>query len=437
MSKVHVSQQSQSERSIEQTSASSSALPDINAETYPFEIVQHLLNQAAYFNMYSTPNPDYPNTAIHAPGNANGVIGIRVHEILHRFDISVQPSTPDNPLRAYNTVGAPAATFDHRWMLIPHAFSALPDRAPPSTLFDMSHSQRFVMLDGVCKFGNGQDGFYGFGTGLTYPVTVQGRRELLAASIGTIMEGFGKFQDLEGTYTYGGTLCADRGFQGNLVCRVMDPEGTLRSERELPPVKPMSESEPGITYIILHGEKRDKTAKTTYSFGLDGQVNGLIVEQQLRLFHLNFASQGRGGLRSVECIGQVIGKMTSKILFNLFNPGAPGTATAPIPFSAYNELTFFDRNGQILGGFVGDGGEGRTFNMTLANAPGQQALRFGGVGPLRHGTGCFRGIEGLMTDNSVVGVAPHVTSTLYVLRINDPDGQYRAGFSGKTQQQAT
>jgi hypothetical protein len=40
--------------------------------------------------------------------------------------------------------------------------------------------------------------------------------------------------------------------------------------------------------------KKDKTQKTTYSFGPDGQVNGLNVEQQLRLLHIDFAARERG-----------------------------------------------------------------------------------------------------------------------------------------------
>ena len=54
-----------------------------------------------------------------------------------------------------------------------------------------------------------------------------------------------------------------------------------------------------------------------------------------------------------------------------------------------------------------------------------RALRFGGFGPIKKGTGWFQGIEGLMSDNSVVGIAPHALATLYVLRIHDPDGRYR------------
>ena len=117
--------------------------------------------------------------------------------------------------------------------------------------------------------------------------------------------------------------------------------------------------------------------------------------------------------------------MTSEIDFNLLNPGAPGTPLAPIPFAAVNRFTLVDASGRTVGTFVGDGGEGRTFTMEVDGAPGQKGLRFGGFGPLREGTGCFEGVRGLMTDNSVVGLAPHVTSTLYVLRIEDPEGRYR------------
>ena len=126
--------------------------------------------------------------------------------------------------------------------------------------------------------------------------------------------------------------------------------------------------------------------------------------------------------------GRVIGSMRAEIRFDLFDPGAPGTALSPIPFASYNTFTFQDRDGGEIGSIVADGGEGRTFNLTLDGAPGQRALRFGGVGPLVRGTGAFEGIRGLMTDNSAVGVAPHALATTYVLRVADPDGRYREAF---------
>ena len=106
--------------------------------------------------------------------------------------------------------------------------------------------------------------------------------------------------------------------------------------------------------------------------------------------------------------------MTSQVFLNILSPGAPGNSLAPIPFSSYNEFTFLDDDGNAVGSFVAEGGEGRTFNVQLKGVPGQQALRFGAFQTLGKGTGCFSGVQGLLTDNSIVGVAPHATSTLYM-----------------------
>jgi hypothetical protein len=408
--------------------SSSSSLPDINVETYPFELVQHLLDQAAFFNLYSVAEPGRSGTALPAPGNSGGKIGFRLSDALHRFDVHLHPPSKNASLKATNIVGETVGRFTQRWMIIPDGFVALPNQEPPPTLLDTSRQQRFVMLDATCSFGDGRDGFRGFGTGLTFPVTDGGRSQLLAAAVGNIMEGFGKFRGHEGTYTYCGSLSPENGFRGNLLCRVMDPEGSLRTEAAVPTPEPEGvEVEPGFTYVMFRGQKKDRSQRTSYIFGPDGQINGLNVSQQLRLFQIDSTTRGRGSLRSMGDVGQVIGRMTARINFNLLNPGAPGTGVAPIPFKSYNEYTFLDGDdGEVIGSLVGDGGEGRTFNLRLSGAPGQAALRFGGFGPLRNGTGCFAGIEGLMTDNSVVGIAPHALSTLYVLRINDPERKYRA-----------
>ncbi len=403
------------------------SLPDINVETYPFTVVQQLLDQAAHFNLFSVPETGgAPAVALVGSGGP-GTIGVRVREVLHRFAIRMEPARADVGLRARNLAGEPVGTFEHRWLFIPHGFQALPDREPPATLLDPSCSQRFVMLDGVCQFGDRRDGFRGFGTGVTFPA---GDGRLLAAAVGNLTDGFGRFALREGTYTYCGTLDPDRGFTGSLMLRVMDPDGALSVEDGLPDLESGPDLEPGITYLLLRGQKRGRSQRTEYRFGADGQMVGLNVEQDLRFFDIDFAVRGRGGLRGTRSVGPVVGRMTARIDFNLLNPGAPGTGTAPIPFRSYNTYTVYDREGRIVGSFEADGGEGRTFTMELAGAPGQRALRFGGFGPLLNGTGPFGGIEGLMTDNSVVGIAPHAISTLYVLRVRDPEGRHRAAFGG-------
>ena len=405
------------------------ALPDINAETYPFDTVVQLLDQAAFLSMFSIPARD---RSIAIPSRTGeGIAGLRIKEQLHRFSLSMEPPSRSG-ITTHHAIGEQLAHWEHRWMFAPDGFPALPGRDVPGTAFDPSRSQRFVMFDSVCTFENGRDGFHGFGTGRTYPMHVGSQPQLYAAAVGSILEGFGKFKGHEGTYTYCGSLSQQEGFTGSVFCRVVDPQSELRTESSLPSMEVWPNPETGITYLAFRGQKKDRTQKTAYNFGPNGQVTGLNVHQQLRQVQIDTAARGRGGPRSVMDVGPVIGSMSARILFNLLNPGAPGTALSPIPFQSYNEYTFSTPDGRALGTIVADGGEGRTFNLQLVGAPGQQALRFGGFGPIVKSSGIFEGMEGLMVDNSVVGVAPHALSTLYILRVNDPDGKYRGAFTAAT-----
>lgn len=403
--------------------AGTASLPDINSETYPFGVVQQILDEAAYFNFYSTPDLSRCRP-IPDPRNASTIIGFQVGETVCRFSITMSPPSVDRGFTSWAMLGEPVARFDHRWLFVPDDFAALPDREPPPVAFDPARHQRFVMLDSILLLGRGRDGFHGFGTGSTYPATVNGRKQLLAGAVGTILDGFGRFSGHEGTYTYCGSLSEKRGYMGNLLLRVVDPEATLFIKSDLQPLRPMADPEPAITYMIFRGQKRDHLQKTAYVFGPNGDVVGLDVNQQLRLMQIDCGSYGKE-ISSVAKIGPVIGEMNAKITFNLLHPGAPGTGTSPIPFKSYNTYQFLSREGKEVGVVEADGGEGRTFTLSLPRAPGQQALRFGGFGPIRKGTGAFEGIEGFMTDNSVVGIAPHALATLYVLRVHDPEGKYR------------
>jgi len=281
------------------------------------------------------------------------------------------------------------------------------------------------MLDGVCVFAGGRDGFRGFGTGVTYPCAAE-PDEVLVGAVGNIQEGFGKFAGLEGTYTYCGTLSAERGFLGNLMCRVVDPDGLLSGDGELTAAAAREDPEPKATYLVFRGQKRDREQRTGYRFGPAGKVTGLNVEQQLRVIQLESGENERGELRSTMSVGPVMGRMTAEISFNVFDPGAPGTGRAPIPFKSYNRYEFNDSSARVIGGFDADGSEGRTFNLALRAAPRQKALRFGGFGSIVKSSGRLVGLQGLMTDNSVVGIAPHAISTLYVIRVDDPEGRFRA-----------
>ena len=415
--------------------ATRTQLPDMNAETYPFEVVQHLLDEAAYFPLFSIPDCG-KSQALLASGSSSAVTGMQISERLHRFSIAVDPLRRDAPW-LHNTIGEPMARFHHRWMFAPDGFGALPGVEPPPTPLDPARSQRFVMLDSICTFDNGKDGFRGFGTGRTYPITIAGRPQLLAGALGIIAEGFGKFRNLQGIYTYCGAISPDTGFTGNLLCRVMDFQGVMRTQKSLPELQAIACGEQEAVYLLFRGQKKNKHEKTGYLFDTNGEIEGFELHPQIRILDIDCAIDGSGHLHSTSSIGPVIGNFASYVFFNVLNPGAPGTPIAPIRFTDYDNNIFTARDKEI-GSFGFDGGagsrfghassypgEGRTFTLSLPSAPGQQALRFGGYAPIVNGKGIFSDISGLVADNSVVGVAPHAIATTYVARINDPQGRFR------------
>jgi hypothetical protein len=401
-------------------------LPDINAESYPFDLVQRLLDQAAYLNLYCLPRR-VGGCGLRMPKNPQTVLGFDVVGTLRSFDIEVRLGERGAGPTASNRLGDEIGQLRERWMIVPHDFRALPDLEPPPTAFDASRSQRFVILDSVFSMVGGEEGFRCFGTGTTFPIP-GGNGRVLAAAVGTLIDGFGKLAGREGTCTYVGTLDAESGFRGNVLCRIPDHGDVLRTDRRLPRAdgEPLPEDEG--TYLVLYGRKPEGQRESEYLLRPDGGMRGLRVAQEIHLIALQTAST-RHGVRSVAQIEERAGSMTSEIAFDLLAPGPPGSAAAPIPFSAYNEFHFVDRHGVAVGSIDGDGSEGRTFTLAVRGAPGQRGLRFGGFGPVTKGRGCFADARGLMTDNSVVGLAPHATSTLYVLRLDDPEGRFRSGRS--------
>lgn len=410
---------------IPSTPAPPAAAPQSQAATskYSADVIQHLFDKAAYFNLYSSPirQTSGPRVVVR---RSDREIGFQIRERLHRFEIVMEPPDVEFGLRASNVVGEEIGNFESRWLFCPDDFEALPHTEPPPTSFDPMKRQRFVMLDGDCLLGNNGDGFCGFGTGRTFPTRGE---ENLAAAVGIVMEGRGRLKGLVGTYTYCGTLNSEEGFRGSLMLRVMDPDGAIASTASLPAIDGQGWPERGITYLMFRGQatETDKVAPFT---GVGGQPEGLNVAQQLRLFQTEASGRGPQGLQSTTHVGQTIGEIDAQIIFNPAAPG--GNALDPIPYTAFDEYKFTDRCGQSIGSFFIDEGEGRTFNLQLPGAPGQPAIRFGGFGPILRATGSLAGAAGLMTDNSVVSFIPHVSASVYVIRVDDPRGKYRAHAGG-------
>jgi hypothetical protein len=389
-----------------------------SASALSAEQIQSLVDQAANFNMFSRPDSEASSPAFISDDSA-GIIGANVREALHRFSVVTEPPTRGRALTARNIIGERAGSFTHRWLFAPHDFAGAPDREPPPTPFDPSRGQRFVMMDSLCKFGDGEDGFRGFGAGQTVPTTSHsGQPRLLATAVGTIVEGFGRFKGHEeGTYVYCGTFSPTRGFTGNIMLRVMDRDETFSTDVELREMEDTIENpEPDVVYLMFRGQAvpSDKVTPT---------ATGLIVEQGLRIYNTDFKVHSRGGIRATDNVGQFMGKITANINFHPADPG--GGALNPLPFTNHDDFVFTSDEGSSkvcrIGSFTAESSEGRVF---LTRVGGQGAIRFGGVGRILSGNGPFEGIRGLMTDNSVVVFAPHVSASVYVLCVDDADCRF-------------
>jgi hypothetical protein len=409
--------------------ASAQALPDVNAETYPFDFVQYLLDQTANFNLFSVPERHRPEELLLTPDaqdwfSINGGYGLAIRSELRRFGSFVhRPAAGE--MGVTQAVGEEVGTMRARWMFCPEGSAWTPGRLPPPTIYDPWSPQHFTMLDGDFKFGEAGR-FRGYGVGRTYPVSAGGRHTLLAAAVGNLTDGEGRFGRLEGTFVMTGTITPDLGFLGQVSLRVVDPEGVLRTDREIPDLTSIEDPDPTSTFFVMRGEKKDRSVRTTFGPPAGGLVS-LVTPSQFRAAHFNVA-RGGSGLRTETSVGPVVSKMEATVYFNLLAP--PGTAAAPVPFSTDEIYRFVDERGREVATLTAGVVEGISFDLKFPAAPGQKGVRFAGFGPITGGTGPLEGAQGILTVNSLIGIAPHALTLMHVLHLVDPGGQYRASRGG-------
>jgi hypothetical protein len=408
------------------------ALPDLNVGKNDWNFVQQLVDRAAWLNMFIVPEFK-DDWGIRSAGGSSDVTGMRASGVIHRFDIDLQRPTLETGFRAVNRIGQASGKVHMRWMIIPNNFEARRSIEPPPTVLDPSLSQRFAIQEGAFAFGDGSDGFHSFGTGRTFPrVTEEGQQRVVVAAIGNVLDGFGKFSALEGTYVASGHLTPEYAFLGDIMIRIVDPERRLRVANALPPLAAGPQTEPGTTYLVMRSQKSGPEQRTTYSFTPEGKVRGLNVPQELVLAHVSFSSEGSAGIRSMIELGPTIGSEIGYVTTNPLRPDVdPGTADSPSRFQGAGLYSVKDPEGAVVGTFTAQFLEGRTFLMQLAGAPGQPAARFGFFGPILSGTRAFSDVDGMLLGSTGVAIAPHVFSNLYLLRLHDPAGKFRVVGSGQ------
>jgi hypothetical protein len=394
--------------------------PGVNPETYQIETVDRLLRSAAYLSIFSIHNPDIPNVPLLSPRDPSRLIGIEANEELHRFDIRVQSSTFAGGLRASNLVGEPVANVHVKWMVIPDDFEAAPGRIPPPTELDPTRSQRFTFVEGQMTFKDrDRSGFRAFGCGRTFPIMVGGQPQLRVGAVVDVLEAFGKLRGLPGTIVVNGYLAPPQGLFLNFIMRFMDPTARLRAGSSLSSLKEIPDPDPGSTFLVFRGEP-DPERPVTLNRAPDGSMIGSNVYEQLRLVHISFDVGTSKSIRSSTREGPVIGDLSATLRFN------PMDQNPVTPFTTANGVfNFFAPDGQSFGTLNANIVEGRAFRTELGGAP-MPVFRFGGFGPFINGSGQFSGVTGMLTLNGAISVMPRTLSNLYVLRISDTDGRFRA-----------
>ena len=397
------------------------SLPDVNAETYPFDTVQRLLEKSANFSLFAVPERSHLRDASLDPKdpndwfNLNGGYGLDLLSRIHRFESVVDIS--QNKVRTSQRAGEETGILECLCLFTPPGFRWAPKQTPPPCVFDPWRPQHFVIQDCKLTFGDQYCRFYGLGR--TFPMNVGGRNVLLMAGVANLVKGTGKFEGREGTLVCAGTLTRELGFLGNITLRVRDDQDTMVSEGELTPLDSIPDPDCQNTFIELYLTKKNKTVKTTFGPpSPDGQVS-LITPSLMRSAQFSYVSGARGP-RTHTTLGPVLGPMEAKVFFDLTAP--PGTAESPVPFTTQELYTFNDTAGNTIATVSCGVVEGQSFGLQFPAAPGQPGVRFAGFGPIQGGTGALAGARGILTVNSVIGIVPHAVSLMHVLHLVDPIG---------------
>lgn len=401
--------------------------PGVDPATYRLDSVAHLLEQAAYFSMFSVHDPSEPNVPIPIAGIPYLLAGMNVNERLHRFEVMVEPPRAGDGLHAINIVGQGMARVHIRWRVIPEQWYTAPDREPPPTPLIPFLSQRFTMLDGQFEFDDREhSGLYGFGAGRTFPATEGGKSVLRLGAVVAIEEGLGRFKGLQGNLVVNGFIIPPNELGLNVMGRLIDPSGNLTAKSALTSLAPVPDPDTGAVFMTFLGET-DPDHPTTLNQGPDGQMLGSSVHELLRLVSVSFDLGGVGdrGFRSRTTTGPIVGRLSTTLSFNPLNPQTPGTLLAPIPYQTESGVfTFFDRYRCPIGTVNANIVEGRAFTTPLEGAP-MPVFRMAGFGPILSGTDPFNGVEGMLSMNGIVSVFPRTLSNMYVMRVVDPDGKFQ------------
>jgi hypothetical protein len=206
------------------------------------------------------------------------------------------------------------------------------------------------------------------------------------------------------------------------MIRIMDPAKKFKATSRLTSLRQVPYPDPTATFMAFLGEP-DPDNPITLNMTPDGRVTGASVHELLRLVHMDFDVSTSQGMRSKVSYGVIAGSLSFSLLFD------SGDTRVPIPFQTTDAIfTFFDQEKRTIGTLNANVVEGRGFMSTLENVP-PPVVRVVGFGPFLGGTGPFSNVSGMLSINGIISISARVPSILYVLRIFDPDGNFRRDWS--------
>lgn len=377
--------------------------------------VQKVLEQASYMVIFSVPDPQSLSTPTPLiPGFSLLAYQIELVEAPRRLEIRTDPPDGLCGFRNRRSIGGQIADQTLLLQVAPNYFQCGAGRTPPPTLLNPLLSQRFWMSNGSFVFRDGEgSGFSAQAAGRLFPA---GSLNLWVGGVGEILQGFGQLQGFIGNLVIAGFTKPPDQFENAFFFRFPDPSGAL-SAPALPPVKAEEPDPDGsdsalITLIAdpLPGAAPEITPTP------DGRQAFRMVER-LRLADTNIAV-GPGLLKSHTTVGPVVGERVSTLVFD---PSDPLDTIAG--FSTESEFRFCV-GGRPFGTLRADLQEARLFR-TASPELARPYFRLGGFGLLGEGTGQFVDLKGMVGVNGALSLDPWASSSLYLIRVLDPQGIFR------------
>jgi hypothetical protein len=368
------------------------------------------LKKAAYFSMYSVPNPNSSNVPV-ASLDPVGFVQVQVHEQLHRFPVDLAEGTQ---------VGGPIATVSMKWTPSPENFVPIPNVTPPPTALSVSNGQSFVTMDGTLAFADGS-AMHGFGHGHTYSQVADGSGVLYLGAVVNMMSGVGHLRGGQGGVVVNGHIRPPVDLRLSVVGRFLDPDGKFKG-KEFVALDPVANPDP--TYVtVMFLSEVDPNNPIEPDRDDAGKITGWKMNAVLRLISTNWDTSGPQGLRSEMTEGPVVGNYTARVTID-FKSKDPNYI-AYVVTTQDGTATFKDLKGNPVGTVSVDMEVANAFDIAMPTVP-TRMWRLGGIGPVKAATGIFENTQGVQSVNGAFTLDPVAQSALHILRIYDPVGRIRA-----------